>query len=258
MGVLNQLSASLGLEDTLLPNEQKFVVNLHFRGSSSLYFAPLGKVSTVSAKANWPDPNFTGAFLPIEKTISENEFNAQWKVLEINRSFPNVFENNFSGMESAQFGVILQQPASQYQQSLRIAKYGILILSLTFLVFFFFQLLNNKKLHPIQYLFIGLAISIFYLLLVSFSEQIGMNAAYWISCFAVLTLIGGYTKASLKDTKLTSILIGILLVVYSFIFIIIRLEELALLAGSLGLFIILAVVMFMARNIDWYKNQEKS
>ena len=120
------------------------------------------------------------------------------------------------------------------------------------MVFFFFEIINKLNIHSIQYIFIGLAISIFYILLLSLSEHIGFNAAYWISTAAIIGLIVPYSSAILKSGKRTSILAGILAALYTFIFIILQLEDYALLAGSIGLFAVLAIAMLLSRKIDWY------
>ena len=147
-------------------------------------------------------------------------------------------------------------PVDQYQKSMRSVKYAIMFISLTFLIFFFAEILNNKRIHPIQYLLVGLGLSIFYTLLVSLSEQISFNLAYLIASFAIISLITAYSYSILRSIKLTSVVAFILIVLYTFLFTILQLQDYALLLGSIGLFIALAIVMYLSRKVNWYSNIE--
>ncbi|MEO0790223.1 MAG: inner membrane CreD family protein, partial [Bacteroidota bacterium] len=123
---------------------------------------------------------------------------------------------------------------------------------ITFLTFFFIEVLNKQRLHPIQYLLIGAAVILFYILLLSISEHLNFNKAYWISCVAIAGLITSYSWYILKNTKLTILVAGVLLLLYLFFYSLLQLQDYALLVGSLGLFLILATIMYLTRNVDWY------
>ncbi len=150
------------------------------------------------------------------------------------------------------FGIDLLLPVDNYQKTTRSIKYAILFICFTFLVFFFIEVLNRVFIHPVQYILVGIALIVFFTLLLSVSEHLPFNLAYILSAIATLMLIALYIKAILKNTKLTILISSILFLLYSFIFIIIQLQDYALLIGSIGIFLILALVMYYSRKIDWY------
>lgn len=255
-----------------------FSFSLKLNGSSSLGFLPMGKVTQVNARSPWSTPSFTGAFLPDAREVSEEGFSASWEVLHLNRNFPQAWKGNQyyfplnalasaeeslyppyrtepelkAGQQNYTFGVNLLTPVDQYRKSMRSAKYAIMFISLTFLIFFFVEILNRNRIHPIQYLLVGLALSIFFALLLAISEHSNFNLAYILSALAVTILIAIYVSAVFKSKKLTAMLSLLLVLMYGFIFTLLQLEDYALLIGSIALFIILAVVMYISRRIDWY------
>lgn len=231
-------------------NDFSFHVNL--KGSESINFIPVGKTTEVNLKSNWQNPSFSGAFLPDKRTISEAGFSASWKVLHLNRDFPQYWTNlTPNTLNSSSFGVKLITLNDNYQKSSRSTKYAILIIALTFMAFFFIEIINRKKVHPFNYILIGLALCIFYTLLISISEFLSFNQAYLMSTFMTLGLIFLYSKSIFGDKRPATIISLVMLVLYCFIFVIIQLEDTALLIGSLGLFIILAITMYISRKIDW-------
>ncbi len=250
---------SSGVTVKQILNEQpetlnRFRFNLDLQGSSFLGFVPLGKETRVDITSNWQDPGFTGAFLPNERDVSETGFNAQWKVLELNRNYPQYWlgNRNSDDMKQSAFGVNSLLPANDYQKSMRSAKYALLAISLTFLTFFLVEIFNKKKLHPFQYILIGLALVLFYTLLVSISEHTNFNTAYIISSLVIISIIGLYTRAILQSIKQTLALVLILCFTYSFVFVTLQLQDYALLIGSIGLTAILAFTMYITRKINWY------
>jgi len=231
-----------------------FSYNLNLNGSSSLNFIPLGKETNIAIASPWTNPSFDGAFLPYEREVNEKGFNAKWKVLHLNRTYPQQWTDDSYYIDDSAFGVGLLFPVDQYQKSLRSAKYAIMFISLTFLVFFFTELLNKKRIHPIQYLLVGLGLSIFYSLLVSLSEHMSFNWAYLIASVSIIGLITAYAHSIFKNLRLTAILSLILVILYLFLFTILQLQDYSLLLGSIGLFLTLAIVMYLSRKIDWYAN----
>ena len=240
------------LKNKKLPYE----IKIKLKGSQSLNFIPLGKTTRVDLKANWNTPSFTGNYLPNNRNITEKEFSAQWQVLNLNRNYSQVMVDfntpNIKDIESSSFGVNFKIPVEQYQQSMRSAKYAILIILLTFGVIFFTEIMNKTRIHALQYLLVGLALCLFYSLLLSFSEHVGFNPAYLLSSALTIILVGGYMFGITKKKKPSLIMSGLLAILYIYIFVLIQLETFALLAGSLGLFIILAIVMYFSKKIDWF------
>lgn len=230
----------------------KFDFDLDLKGSQMLYFVPVGKITNVKINSTWNNPSFNGSFLPDSRIISDTSFSANWNILHLNRNFPQKWIGDTHNISYASFGVDLLLPVDNYQKSIRSIKYAILFIALTFMVFFFVEILNKKFIHPVQYILVGIALIVFYSLLLSLSEHMKYNIAFIVSALATLLLISGYVKAILKSTNLTMLISGILFILYSFIFVIIQLQDYALLIGSIGLFIILGLVMYFSRKIDWY------
>ncbi len=230
----------------------RFSFSLDLKGSQLLYFTPMGKETDITMHSGWSNPSFNGAFLPDSREISAAGFNANWNVLHLNRNFPQIWSGaRYNTTESA-FGVDLLLPVDNYQKSHRSIRYAILFIGFTFLVFFFIEVLNKIFIHPVQYILVGIALIVFFTLLLALSEHILFNPAYISSALATLLLIAGYIRAILKSWKLTGLITGILTVLYSFIFVIIQLQDYALLIGSIGVFVILALTMYFSRKIDWY------
>jgi len=230
----------------------EFSLNLNFNGSTGLYFIPLGKITKVDLRSKWKNPSFDGAFLPDSREINDSGFTASWDVLHLNRSYPQSFKGAVNGIEESAFGVNLIVPVDEYQKSMRSAKYAVIFISLTFLIFFFVQILNRVRIHPIQYIIVGLALCVFYTLLIALSEHISFKLSYLISSISIIALITLYAKSMFKNITLTWLICCILSILYLFIFSIIQMEDYALLMGSVGLFIVLAIVMYLSRKIDWY------
>lgn len=173
----------------------------------------------------------------------------------LNRNYPQfwVGNRNIENIEKSAFGVDLLLPMDDYQKAMRSAKYALLAISLTFLTFFLIEIFNKKKVHPFQYILIGLSLCLFYTLLVSISEYANFNIAYLISCISVISMIGLYTKSILNNFKQTIMLLLILSLTYTFVFITLQVQDYALLIGSIGLTAILAFTMYITRNINWYE-----
>tara|TARA_R110002050_G_scaffold300276_1_gene468486 strand:+ start:62127 stop:63503 length:1377 start_codon:yes stop_codon:yes gene_type:complete len=229
-----------------------FNIKFNIKGSEQIRFIPTGRQTEAQITSNWQTANFFGGFLPYnDNKITEDGFNAKWKILDLNRPFSQQHFNGIPDLKEFAFGVNFMIPVDEYQKSERSAKYGFLVIGLTFLVFFLIQTLSKINIHPFQYLMIGLALTMFYTLLVSISEHSNFLKAYLIAGISVITLITLYSKSILKTMKFP-IFIGLsLTALYSFIYVIIQLENYALLVGSIGLFLILTTVMYVSRKIDW-------
>jgi inner membrane protein len=248
------ISAMLPIDTSKGSN--KYSLSLNFNGSSLLEFLPLGKTTTVNITSPWATPSFDGAFLPDERDITDNGFTAMWDVLHLNRPYPQSFRGAAAGLEGSAFGVKLILPVDEYQKSMRSAKYAVMFIVLTFIIIFFVQIMYKVRVHPIQYIIVGLALCVFYTLLIGLSEYIPFAYSYLISSVGIITLITLYSQTIFHVKRITA-LIGLLLtVLYLFIFTIVQMEDFALLMGSIGLFIVLATIMYLSRKINWY-NIEK-
>jgi len=232
-----------------------FSFDLNLQGSQNLSFIPVGGSTQVELQSPWPSPSFNGNFIPKTREVSDKGFTAKWKALLLNRNYPQswVDRNMADRMQDSSFGVDLIMPLDDYQKATRSAKYAAMTISLIFLVFFLVEILNGKKIHPFQYTLVGLALCLFYVLLISISEHTNFNIAYLISAGVSSLLISLYSTSVFNSLKFTAILSSTILGIYTFLFVTLQLADYALLMGSIGLTVILAITMFFTRNINWYK-----
>ena len=235
-----------------IPKKMSFNFDLSLNGSERLLFTPVGKVTKVDITSPWSDPSFDGSFLPDHRKVSDDGFIANWKVLHLNRNYPQTWVGRNHEVRDSRFGVNLRLPVDVYQKSMRVAKYAILFIVLTYLVFFFVEILNRILIHPIQYILVGIALVLFYVLMLAFSEQMYFDTAYILAAVMTISLIFLYCRSILKSWGLAAMTASILTILYAFIFIIIQMQDLALLFGGLGVFLILAVTMYFSRRIDWF------
>jgi len=256
---------NLSLEKSTALN---FSFDLDLRGSERLSFLHLGKNTTVKIEGEWNDPSFTGRYLPDERSLSGKAFSAIWKMPYYNRPYPqqwieentvlNTTDTQVQGSNNsdsrAVFGVDFLLPVDQYQKTIRTAKYAFLVILLSFLSLFFTELLIKQRVHFLQYILIGAAMTIYYILLLSLSEQLGFNLAYIIASAATAGLIGTFIWSLLKNRKVALVFTSILTMFYSFIFVILQLQDLALLVGSIGLFLIVALLMYLSQKITIEKH----
>jgi inner membrane protein len=253
------LSASVPLSTEAPAGTQyPFAFNLRLNGSEEIRFLPLGGETIVELASPWPDPSFSGAYLPEARAIAANGFTARWSISSVARSYPQRWRdsgeestNALSAVAPSAFGVGLFSPISHYQKTERSMKYGALFIVLTFLTFFLYELLSPVTLHPVQYFLVGGALCLFYLLLLSLSEHTAFGAAYTIASVATIALISCYSAALLGSRIRVLGLTGVLALLYGYLYVLLQLEDWALLMGSLGLFLILALVMYTTRRVDW-------
>lgn len=231
----------------------KFNFKMKFNGSNSVKFIPIGKNTNLSIDSDWQNPSCEGIFAANTSTkkINEEGFHADWNVTQVNRPFSQEHLDTLPQLNEYLFGVKLIETVDQYQQNERASKYGFLVIGLTFLIFFLIQTLSKINIHIFQYSMIGLALIMFYTLLISITEHSNFSFAYAISSFFVIVMLFFYTLSILKIKKFSAFIAIALSALYIFIYIIIQLENYALLVGSLGLFFILGMVMYFSRKIDW-------
>ncbi len=244
-------------QDALLTANNSFSIDFTLKGSEQLFVTPLGNLTNVHIAGDWQNPAFDGKYLPDTTTVSAKGFSADWKILHFNRTYPQYFSGsrNLSIGEST-FGFKLLQPVDAYSQTLRSVKYAILIIALTFFLYFFLEIYYRRSVHPLQYILIGFALVIFYTLLLSVSEYLQFGYAYLLAAVATVVLIGLYTRSIFKKWSAVLLFSLILSMLYLFIYVLIQLQDNALLFGSLGLFILLSLIMYFSRKISW-SNPEK-
>ncbi len=257
-GYTTGATASLGT-DQPIASETEFSIPLDFNGSEGIYFAPFGVQNEATLKSNWPDPAFRGAFLPADRSVRPDGFDAKWKVSYYGRDYPQSWTSRngnerFSvlSVTNSRFGVQLLSILDAYRYVERSIKYGVLFLVLVFTTFFLFEVTARQKIHPFQYLMVGAALCLFYLLLLSISEFIGFSWAYLIAGVASTGLITWYCRFFLGGGARTLMIGAGLAGVYTFLYITLRQQDYALLMGSIALFIVLAIVMYVTRKVDWY------
>lgn len=264
-GTLDTGLFSTGLRANLPPldpqarTEFPFELTLDVNGTRELYVLPNADETTVTMTSAWPHPSFAGAPLPETRRVDASGFAAQWRVQDFGRTYPAVWTTQTMNREelagraaASAFGATLIEPVDIYQQAERAVKYAFLFVVLTFLVFFLWEVIGTASLHPMQYTFIGFAMCVFYMLLVSISEHAGFDTAYTISATVTTVLIASYASSVLGSARNGAAVLGALAGLYGFLYLLLRLEDYALLAGSIGLFVVLAVVMFITRRMNWY------
>ncbi|MDH5178326.1 MAG: cell envelope integrity protein CreD, partial [Gammaproteobacteria bacterium] len=257
----NGMHASLGELETGRITAYPFSFKVNLKGMEKIQFAAVGKTTKVSLSANWPHPSFIGRYLPATKVIDPDKFSATWQLSSFSSDMPrliNACQNNqCSEFTNNTFGVALINTVDIYHKTERSVKYAILFISLTFITFFLFEIMKNLRLHPMQYLLVGMSLTFFYLLLVSLSEHIAFIYAYMIAAGANIITIGIYISAILSSRKMATGFSGMLTLLYMMLYAILVSEDNSLLMGSLLFFSILSLVMLITRKVDWYEVTEK-
>lgn len=230
-----------------------FTLDLGLKGSGSLAFTPVGKTTEVSLASTWDAPSFTGNFLPVDRNVTDKGFNARWSVTHLNRSFPQAWTGKNYTPSADAFGVDLILQSDHYTKAERSVKYGILFIALTFFVLIIIELRSSQRIHIFYYLLVSLALVLFFSLLTALSEQVGFNLAYLISSVATIGLLSFFFRSLLKNRWLVLIIAGLLTVLYVFLFVLLALKDYAFLAGNIGLFVLLAVLMMVSARYRLFK-----
>ncbi len=233
-----------------IDSARAFRFSLDLKGSRSLFFVPVGKETHVSLMSPWSDPSFDGAFLPVSREVTDDGFEADWMVLDLNRPFPQAWRGRSADLRGSAFGVRLLMPVDHYRKTLRASTYAILVIGLTLLSIFLLEVLLQRRAHPFQYILVGLGLCMFYGLLLALSEHLSFNLSYAMAAVATTTTIAAYLRTVFQAKSYG--VGGVLLTAYAFMFVLLQLEEMALLVGMIGLFVILAATMYLTRNIQWF------
>ena len=237
----NTLSEPIDLDRTLMDGNTILPFRLTYRvkGSTSLMIRPYGGTTEVKMHSDCPDPSFTGDFLPSERNVTEDGFTARWSVSEINRGNP----------DDTSFGVNLLQGVTQYQKTMRSAKYGILVILLVFMAGLAVELVGKKRINIVQYLVIGLSLVLFYALVLSFSEFMSFTLAYALAALMTVAALFGYFRGILRDRS-AWLLTALVALAYLLSYVLLQMETYALLAGTLVLFALLVGIMCLTRNLN--------
>jgi inner membrane protein len=234
-----------------------FHFKLNVRGGGDLQFAPLGMENVVHLTSPWPDLSFHGAFLPTERTVTPQGFDATWKISYYGRNFPQQWRGIDTAFKpedltASYYGVGFLTLIDSYRSVERSIKYGILFIALVFVTFFLFEILARLRLHLIQYSLVSAALVLFYLALLSLSEILSFGASYLIASGLSTLLIAGYSSRILGRARLTTTLAAGLVAIYGALYVILQLEDYSLLVGTGVLVAALAAVMYATRNVNWH------
>jgi inner membrane protein len=247
--VKDALSAAIPFSAENAACQHEFNLQFSLNGSEQLLFSAAARENRIHMQSEWRDPSFTGIKLPDVRQVSDSGFSAQWKFL--NRAVPMVWKDYVYDLSEASFGADLIIPVDGYDKTERSIKYALLCIVLTFAAFFLIESIYKRPLYLIQYGLAGLALVLFYTLLLSISEYLGFNTAYLVAGVATVGLVSWYVGSIMKSPKLAIFISFVLTVVYAYIFTIIQLQDYALLMGSIGLFVALGIIMYFSRKLQW-------
>lgn len=251
---LSGVAAPVDVSDLRNGVQREFLLEYTLAGSSNLRALPLARVTSVNLRSTWPHPSFDGEFLPTY-TLDAKGFNARWQVLELNRGFPQAWDDaavSREAIESTAFGVSLFQPLDTYHRNERAIKYALLFIAITFMSVFLWEHMSGARIHAMQYLFVGLALCVFYLLLLALSEHVRFGYAYLIAAIAQASLVGIYLGSGLKSNRVSAVVASGLGSVYGLLYLLILSEQYSLLLGAVCVFAVLAALMLATRHTNWY------
>ncbi|HEY2382518.1 MAG TPA: cell envelope integrity protein CreD [Terriglobia bacterium] len=233
----------------------KFSFPLSLNGSVGLYLTPFAEDTSVQLASNSPFPNFQGNWLPSERTVSANGFDATWRLSYLGRDYPQWWTRGSDfrkPIAASRFGVEMADPVDHYRMADRSVKYAILFILLTFAFAWLIEVTAGVRVHPIQYLLLGAALCVFYLLELSLSEHLTFPVAYSVASLAVIGMIAAYSRVIFGRVRLAGVISATVTVLYGYLFVLLTNEDAALLVGSIGLFVILGAIMFLTRRVNWY------
>ena len=232
---------------------------LHFSGAQRISVLAFGKTTHLTMEGDWPNPSFDGGFLPVKRTVSPQGFTAEWSVPFIARGIPAEGTNNaVSTLDSTALGVSFIEVADPYQSVNRSLKYVLLFVGLLFLSYFVFEVTTGKRVHPAQYVLVGVAQMIFYLLLLSLAERIGFDWSFLMAGGATVLLLSANARWIFQSRVQGLRALAVFGLLYSLIYLLLRLEDNALLVGAVASFLAVAAVMYFTRNIDWYSSIDRT
>lgn len=246
------VSAPLALNGA--PAAFDFELSLPLSGGGALFFAPIGEETVANISADWPDPGFQGAYMPDDRAIGADGFNAEWRIPYLARAIPRSFfaDRGLSTLEGSAFGAEFVAATSPYKSVNRALKYALMFLGIVFLTFFLFEATMGGRAHPAQYILLGATQVVFYLLVLAFSEHIGFGQAFFMTAGATVILSGWYAATVFHSKIRGLIAFAAFSGAYGLIYLLMKSEDYALLIGSVTAFAALAVTMVVTRNLNWY------
>jgi inner membrane protein len=233
----------------------QFSFPLSLNGSLGVYLTPFAQNTIVELQSNYGHPSFQGNWLPVERSVSDAAFRAKWSIPFLGRNYPQAWKAEVGmrkEIDGSRFGVELVNPVDHYRMAERSVKYAGLFILLTFATLWLIEVLAGVRVHPIQSLLLGGALCLFYLLELSLSEHLGFPLAYTVASFSVVALVAGYSVVVLHHIRRALFVIAVVSLLYAYLYILLMNEDYALLIGSVGLFLILAAIMYATRHVDWY------
>jgi inner membrane protein len=247
------IHAVVGLADGVQRVQFSFPLSLN--GSLGVYVTPFAQNTTVELQSNYGHPSFQGNWLPVERSVSDAAFKAKWSIPFLGRNYPQAWKAEVGmrkEIDGSRFGVELVNPVDHYRMADRSVKYAGLFIILTFATLWLIEVLAGVRVHPIQYLMLGGALCLFYLLELSLSEHLGFPLAYTMASLAVVAMVAGYSVVVLHHVRRALVVVAAVSLLYAYLYILLLNEDYALLIGAVGLFLILAAVMYATRRVDWY------
>ena len=247
------IHAVVGLADGVQRVQFSFPLSLN--GSLGVYLAPFAQNTTVELQSNYGHPSFQGNWLPVERSVSDAAFKAKWSIPFLGRNYPQAWKAEVGmrkEIDGSRFGVELVNPVDHYRMAERSVKYAGLFILLTFATLWLIEVLAGVRVHPIQYLILGGALCLFYLLELSLSEHLGFPLAYTVASMAVVAMVAGYSVVVLHHIRRALVVVAAVSLLYAYLYVLLMNEDYALLIGSVGLFLILAAIMYATRRVDWY------
>jgi inner membrane protein len=237
------------------PAPLTFAFPLALNGSEGLRLAPFGRNTVVELESSFPSPSFQGTWLPTERSVTDDGFRARWSIPFLGRNYPQAWTSSREmreAIDASQFGVDLVNPVDHYSMARRSVKYAVMFLLLTFAAVWLMEVLAGVRVHPIQYLMLGAALCLFYILELSLSEHLGFLLAYVLAILGVIAMVGSYSRAVLDGTgRAVAVGTGVA-ALYLYLYVLLMNEDYALLIGSVGLFGILGTIMYATRHVDWF------
>jgi inner membrane protein len=239
--------------------ETDFSISIEIQGGQLIRVLPIAQDTHVRIASDWPSPSFQGSFLPNESTVGEAGFSASWDISYLSRDIPlflKKYDGDNYGYDESLFGVDFFRSIDTYSLNTRAVKYAVLFLIVPFLTLFLLEIFTKRRIHPVPYLLSGIGNVVFYLLLLSLSEQIPFYAAYLSAALAVTILLTLYSRSLLPSWSKSWYMGLVVTLSYVLLYAVLNAESYALLIGSVGTFFVIALVMFLTRRLEWYGEDE--
>jgi inner membrane protein len=239
--------------------ETEFTISIEIQGGQMIRVLPMAQDTHVSIVSDWSSPSFQGAFLPNESAIGEDGFSASWDISYLSRDIPLFlakYDQDNYGYEGSLFGINFFRNIDTYSLNTRAVKYAVLFLIVPFLTLFLLEIFTKRRIHPVPYLLSGIGNAVFYLLLLSLSEQIPFYAAYLVAALAVTIMLTLYSRSLLPSWSKSWYMGLVVTLSYILLYAVLNAESYALLIGSTGTFLVVAMVMFLTRRLEWYGEEE--